>query len=712
MGGAPSTLGHDGALLTMLGEKTALVAVASGGARIGWELVVDRRQAVPLRGRSVVWQRKGGERPEQASAVLLRLPAPGRLALKSSGRPRQVAPVELRALAAAIAADAGREGFLAVVDSLVELLLADGPVAEEIAAAALLADAAATDAGCIEVVARPTGDPSYIQGWSSDLPAGRLQVIALAGQPFLAQLFAATFQREDLGERGAGFAAIVRTRDRKDAPVAGILFRGPDGWRRIRRYERTSLLEPQSVPGHVRNILQRAHAPEDVLATLRAATQRFEGIETVSRLREPVRLGIDHAFLAAGAGVLVSGWVLDPDRRVEAVLLNGPLGSVRISDDWTRLARRDVTAAFQAEPLFRGLDPSRHGHGFIAYAPAVADETAAAGVHVELRLKNGASAFFPINPAPMAAQQALRKMIASIDPKAGFTLRAAERQFAPVLQATKRRPATAAEVSDLGFNEDRPLALVIGADERLGDVKTLLALLGLDPEARGLPIVLAGPAEGLMQSGGELRRLAGFYGLRLRLVGAEGVGDVLDAMEAGVAACRAPDVVLLSAQLLPTAPGWIGALERVYRRRRGAVVSPTILFEDGSLRWAGMQIRDTGRGRELASMRLGRRPKQETEPVESATASLECCLLSRTAFEAVGGFVPGYLGTVEKAAEMGLRLRLGGSAAIWVPSVRMIGADDAGAGAPNAEHLHRSIDRLVFDKRLSLALANLGADAS
>ena len=92
---------------------------------------------------------------------------------------------------------------------------------------------------------------------------------------------------------------------------------------------------------------------------------------------------------------------------------------------------------------------------------------------------------------------------------------------------------------------------------------------------------------------------------------------------------------------------------------------------------------------------------------DSAVATLECALLSRATFEATSGFPRGYLGTIEKGMEMALRLRLAGAGAVWVPEVRMIGAEDAGASLPNAWQLARRIDRLAFDRRLAIAVANL-----
>jgi hypothetical protein len=104
---------------------------------------------------------------------------------------------------------------------------------------------------------------------------------------------------------------------------------------------------------------------------------------------------------------------------------------------------------------------------------------------------------------------------------------------------------------------------------------------------------------------------------------------------------------------------------------------------------------------------MGMHAAAADHPVESAVATLECALLPRSVFEETNGFPRGYLGTIEKGMEMALRLRLAGAGAVWTPEAEMIGAEDAGASLPNVWQLTRRVDRLAFDKRLAIAVANL-----
>jgi hypothetical protein len=265
---------------------------------------------------------------------------------------------------------------------------------------------------------------------------------------------------------------------------------------------------------------------------------------------------------------------------------------------------------------------------------------------------------------------------------------------------------------DLGpavaFDSADATALVVGGDAQLGDALHLLPLLATDPFARTLPIVIAAPADVLASVSGEIRRLASFYRVSLRLVPMLAGDDVLDALEAGAAATKAGTLALLSAHMLPASAGWLQKLVTTHRQRNGTfVVCPTILFEDGSVRWAGVHLDEHDGKREFANQYLGypRSVLAGAEPEEVAAATFECCVISRAAFEAAGAFARGYLGVAAKNLDMGLRVRLAGTPALWQPASEVVLAEDR--GVMPAPALARRVDQWAFDHRWALALTNL-----
>ena len=599
--------------------------------------------------------------------------------------------------------------FPIVVDGFVEAILGDAAGPARIRAIAAMVRLAARPTGFIEVCGPGQDDEVFVQGWATDLPAGRIRVLAASEPPVLTELASASYEREDLSGRGKGFAGLLQHASLGDpASLTQFLYRGDDGWRTVDIYEQRKMIAARDVPVHLRSLLPRAVGPEDVLARLRRTAHRFDGRETVSQLQEPVRLGIDVAVHVPGAGILVAGWLLDPKNRVEAVRLRAGSESVVISNDWTRLARADVAGAYANDPLFRSLSTNSRLSGFLAFGRMASAEPESA--HLELDLGgNQPPSFFPLTIAEAPPREALAGLLQSVDIRSGAAETIVERQFGPMLRSLERLPAVASEVTDIGaFYPAAPIALVIGGDERVGEALSLLALLAIDPFARTLPIVLAAPSDAIAPIAGEIRRLATFYRLSMRLVPTGPGSDVYDALESGAGATGADTIALLSIHVLPGTADWLSRLLQTYRLRgKRHLVSPTILFEDGSVRWAGSRLDKYDGRRELKHPRVGypRTALAGAALEEVSAGTLDCCVLPRASFLAADGFAHGYLGLAAKNVDMALRIRLAGTPALWEPEVEMLCAEDA-TPASGIELTHR-IDRWSFDHRWSLALASV-----
>jgi hypothetical protein len=266
------------------------------------------------------------------------------------------------------------------------------------------------------------------------------------------------------------------------------------------------------------------------------------------------------------------------------------------------------------------------------------------------------------------------------------------------------------ETHDFGFNDgDTDKALVVGASLDADEVAVTLSLLALDPETRNVPIIVSAPIEAFGSLSPEVERLSRFYGIRVRVIGAEGVRDACDAFEAAVNATRADALVFLSAGVLPRQTGWLANMERAYRKRGGkALVSPTIVYEDDSIRFAGTWL-DIDE-QKLVDRYIGypRDVVRGSQPAEVMAGSTACCIVSRTAMKAAGGFTRSYLSATEKGRDLCLKLRLEGTPSVWLPDVEMISADDAiGASSLPLRRLAQRIDRWSFDRKWSLLINNM-----
>jgi hypothetical protein len=99
---------------------------------------------------------------------------------------------------------------------------------------------------------------------------------------------------------------------------------------------------------------------------------------------------------------------------------------------------------------------------------------------------------------------------------------------------------------------------------------------------------------------------------------------------------------------------------------------------------------------------------QGSQPTEVIAGSLACCIVSRESIESAGGFTRSYLNVSEKGRDLCLKMRLGGTPAVWLPDVEMISADsDVSTSALSMHRLAQKIDRWSFDRKWSLLINNM-----
>lgn len=604
--------------------------------------------------------------------------------------------------AAALVVESAGSQSAAVLNRLVDALMI-GNVSRRrlLTITALLQSAHASD-GFIELIGESHDGATLLQGWSRGMAPGPCRVSVVGNvTPVVGECGIAIFPRPDAPDGASGFVGLIEASQATRAPdIEGLVFRGRAGWRYVAVHPRKRIAGPLETPEHIRSILLRTQSTPDVLLSMRTAANSFEGKETVSSLPYPVRMGIDSAFEADGGNLLVCGWLYDPDGHVATVRLRRRDAAARLDEGWTRFDRPDVTDSFNDQQHFApSLLSEQRAHGFIAHA-RFPNGDPGAPLYFELTLHDERRAFLPLKPTRVSARSAVLRQIGSIDP-ANYALSAiVDSQIVPFLGRSGRSTPVIETILDAGsFDEEGSPPIVIGAGESEEDISPLLALLALDPETRRVPIVIAMPSERFRRQGARLRELARFYGLSARLVSAKGTGDVYDMLEVGTQALSCETVVSLSASLIPRGTGWYGKLLATAATLEGSVVSPVLVYEDHSIRWAGSWIDDGNRGEPVVGRYTGYPLKAVTDMklTRIAAASLECCVMPRDALLRAGGFSGGYLGAQEKGLDLGLRLSRCGFDSYLLPSVQMWGCDDARDGdSPAMAALVEEIDRKIF----------------
>ena len=180
--------------------------------------------------------------------------------------------------------------------------------------------------------------------------------------------------------------------------------------------------------------------------------------------------------------------------------------------------------------------------------------------------------------------------------------------------------------------------------------------------------------------------------------------DPFEAAELGARVAGAETLLFLSPAVLPRERGWLGRLRAAYARLDApAALSPTLLYEDESIRFAGSPAPpDTDSLATLGPYAGYPRHWLARKRVARVwAATMECALMPRALFLDCGGFARELLGPELKNADFALRLRARGHGAWWLPDVALYACDDAGAAAP-PEHWTRVrglVDRWAFERR-------------
>ncbi len=547
-----------------------------------------------------------------------------------------------------------------------------------------------------------------LQGWSEGLAPGA-QTLWFAdpatGLPQPHEALVGRFPRADLPATAHGVVAVLAEADLKPDAIRRAWFRTEAGWRFLESFEGRTCLADGVATAHLRDMLGALKGDEATCKAIRkAAHARFEGHDTVARLEAPVRMALDHAIRVEGAGVFVQGWMLDPEARVASITLRGPGTRARVDLAWSRTRRADVSQAFGKDALFTGrLFPGLDDHGFIAWVPA----TGAQGRwYLQLDLEDGQVGFLPVPAAPPPPDLAPRVLNAldMADPRATTVV---AKHLGPLLRAAggASKAALAPAVVGMGGEVAAPrVSVVIAVAHWREDLDLHLARFAIDPDFAGCEVLVAAGPQADPKLAGRLRAAAQFYRRPVRLVPVPWARHGLDAVAAALPHARAPRVLLMGAGVMPLVPGWLSDLELALDEAGTgeAMVSPTLLYEDFSVRYAGYRREDGAAERPggmvpaYAGYPYAWLP--EGGPREVAAASADCVLLpTPLALKAAKG-VGAFVGAEAAGLDLSFRAQTHGARCLWLPEVRLVAVEEGAAGeVPYWHHTGALVDRWMFE---------------
>jgi hypothetical protein len=666
---------------------------------------LERQPNVHGRFKAASWRCADGRR---WFAAAIRVPGVGQigvgqsLLLKGPGAGPPVAaaltaaPADTRAFVGALTSRLAEH--LGAVAAFLMQSFSSSASRQQPAVASLLAavlDVACPDDGVIEIGGNLDADCLLLQGWLKHARGGERLLLLVADGIEERAAACATFPRGDVDAPAQGFVGLVNTAGGLPAgTLRQIYVEDGDRLRKVKVLADAMRLAPDAAPGQLRSIMPRLQIDKALApAFQRAIRPRFTGVDTVSALDRPVRLGVDLAALVRGAGWYLTGWLLDPAHEIVTATLRGGDGfAAPLDAQWVRISRPDVNNVFGGNPLFKGLlDHDRHG--FAAFVPhAVCHGTA----WIDLELKDGRHGFMPLSAQTVETREERLRLIRSVDPYKPSAGEIVERCLGPLLVAARSAPQrTVGQRTLRAAPASGNAALVVPVVESGVRTNVVVATLAARHPGAGIDILfVCSPA--VVGQGASLLRQIEFYGLDAGVIVADASIDLPEALSIGADATAAAKLIFLSPGTHPCRDGWAVALvDALGDGTAPAAASPTLLYEDWSVRYAGMdEVRfgDAAPYAEPVSARAGYprswvEDRQAMESVQPTIAgAIDCCAVTRSALHLAKGFQSAAAQPAFDGLDFFLRLRAAGGLVGWVPSVECYALDTGEAAAePHAQ---------------------------
>lgn len=607
-------------------------------------------------------------------------PAPGAtLLLHATGRPdRAIAALPARPcspeqLATAVATHgAALPGPIALF--LAELCIAAPRAGALKALLSAFLHKAAEDDGVVEIAGQADGT-LLLQGWGRIEPDTPAEALLCDAQVSRQPASLAAFPRADIAAPATGVVALLAGAELiAPASVHALYLVAGASLRRRAVLPVRQVLNPTDTGNHLRDLLPRLDCDADTAALVRRMMRpRFTGADTLATLDRPVRAAIDLAAVFPGAGVYLSGWLIDPESHVHELALCGANGlRVRLDQHATRLPRPDVADAFAADPRYAGAD-APHGLAVFAQVAAEAD-----GLYLDLDLGDGV-AFQPLRPMRGSPREKLRRVLQSIDLHRPGAHAAIARQLGPLLRRVLAQGVPLPGAETLRQAQARRHALLLPMPPAGTPPQTALSFLLADPQRAGESLVLACPSCWGDQDFARLDSALRLYALDATVLRLTEPAEWTEALELCARATGADAFLCLGAGVLGAAPGWRAALAVV----GDPVAFPTALYEDHAVRSIGVAAIEKLPGAPWSRpVRPGAGRTAANLPAGTQGGSLAGAHITRAAWQAAGGFAGHALLAEAQEIAFFQRLAAHGIAPRHVPVAQVVALDDPLDRAP------------------------------
>jgi GT2 family glycosyltransferase len=431
-----------------------------------------------------------------------------------------------------------------------------------------------------------------------------------------------------------------------------------------------------------------AVATAALIRELRAATGKLQA----SAPSGAIAGGLD-LVLPSANGTLVSGWLADPHRLVDAVTLQRH----------ERRTHVPVAKLLRFRHPVADRDQPGACSGFIFTAQSGNETSLLATVQLQIRLGSGETIALGDGPTQIDPRLAITRALDTLAglPDGGIGALPA---IAPVLHALSaaQGESPALDIVDIGRRKPAAKAsLIVPVGTNLELVRLRFAALALDPtvaEDAEIIHVVADPQRADAVAA-MLRTTAQVYGHGTRLAVASRACGIEAAVNAVAAASEAPLLVLVGAHSMPIGTDWLAPmLHALDANPRAGLVAARRVGGDLSIVDCGLDRETDGDGRTRFVSRLAGFPA--TFPAARQDASVAACargawLVRRSLFELVGGLGTDPLTSLGTDLDFSCRVRAAGFELRQLAAPDLLEIDDATA-------ITRDALALEIDQRLLL----------
>jgi GT2 family glycosyltransferase len=506
--------------------------------------------------------------------------------------------------------------------------------------------------------AGPAGEPD---------PPTRLLTVVRGGEPAAPPPLRLTVSaRAIVCDAEAVAAATVDVRTLVRESLAGLDAGVRDG---IVSWLARAVAPEASEPGGY-SLCRRLHAVRESLREPRRAG--------VVAAEEPRGLQVDTLLGVDATTYWLKGWARDADAPVAELTLVSPEGDRgELWERALRLPRPDVERFYAASASAEGEPRS----GFVGLARLTTPSRLGGGWIVELR--NALDEEIEVQaPAVVRDPLAVR---AAILGDFGLTRRADEQAraelFEPALTRVQARLAASVAIDDVREHgrspRDPEVSIVVPLYRRIDFLEHQLVQFARDPQMSEADIVyvLDSPedAEALERLAPEMHALTG---VPFRVATLSANAGFSGANNLGASLARGRKLLLLNSDVLPAAPGWIGAMSAFFDATpQIGALAPKLLYEDDSLQHAGMYFLRAPGSATWENMHyfkgLGRHTPAANVARRVPTVTGACLMVERERYERLGGLRGQFVQGDYEDSDLCLRLREAGLQSWYLPDAEL-----------------------------------------